>query len=215
MICSCNHIIHQVFDEEKAREDLDSYLNTGIKNNSRPLFNVIQDLDVNDVSLLDIGGGIGAVVFELFEKGITQAIYFDISSPYEKVFQSEVAKRKLNDRIKSYVGDFTDFAHFIAPADLTTLDKVICCYPEYRPLVEQAVSKTNKWIAFSLPRDTWWVRVGAKIDYHWNRLKSGKAFPTYIHPIEKIETIIKSAGFEKKRQIYQREWTALLFKRAD
>lgn len=44
--------------------------------------------------------------------------------------QEEAKRKGLDDRIRFYHGDFVDLASEIPPADIVTLDRVICCYPD-------------------------------------------------------------------------------------
>ena len=46
----------------------------------------------------------------------------------------------------------------IDQADLVVLDKVICCYPDFHTQIGSAATKAEKWIAYSLPVDIWWVK---------------------------------------------------------
>lgn len=82
MSCCCTDPYHTMFDASKATEDLNDYLSTGYKHSSRPLFKLLDGLDVGGSSLLDIGGGIGAIPFELFGRGLARAVHHDISRAY-------------------------------------------------------------------------------------------------------------------------------------
>jgi magnesium-protoporphyrin O-methyltransferase len=204
-----------LFDASKAHEDLNDYLRTGYKHSSRPLFKLLDGLDVDGCSLLDVGGGIGAIAFELFKRGLAHAVHNDIAPAYVQTFLAEASRRKLLDHVTSYEGDFTMLHHNIPNADIVTLDKVICCYPEYEDLVRQSSAKAGRWYVINLPREHWLVRIGMRIDFYLTKWRTGKAFPTYFHPVSKIVEYLERTGFRKSGQVFQREWTALIFQRVN
>ncbi|NND33192.1 MAG: hypothetical protein HKN76_11430 [Saprospiraceae bacterium] len=213
MHCCRTQDYSDLFDSQKALADLNDYRKNGVKKSSRPLFVVIDQLPLQGQTLLDIGGGIGAVVFELFAKGIRYAEINDISAAYIKQFREESVRQEVVAKSRSFIGDFTSVHRDIAEADLITLDKVICCYPDYRSLVQLSSAKARRWYAINLPRNAWWVYILMRIDYYWQKMVRGKAFLTYFHPLSEIETQLAQAGFRKIKQKTQNEWVALLFER--
>ncbi len=198
------------FDLERAQTELEEYLRTGIKKSSRPLMNLLQKLPLEGKTLLDIGGGIGSIDFELFKRGLTQTTYIDISRAYTDTFIAEAKRRNIMDNCRVIKGDFPILAPLINRADLVVLDKVICCYDDYVDLVSSSIGKADKWYAYTIPRDNWWVKVGQKFD-GWARSFRGDRFRTYIHPVRKIERLIQKAGFKKIDQRFQREWLSVVF----
>lgn len=202
-----------LFDHQKAMEDLNDYRDHGVKKSSQPLFDVLEKIPVKDLTLLDVGGGIGAVIFEMFKRGIRYAVLNDISAAYVTQFRNESLRQNVARKSTSQIGDFTSVHKDIEDADLVTLDKVICCYSDYRSLVQLSSSKARKWYAINLPRNTWWVYALLRLDYYWQKLTIGKAFLTYFHPIHKIESLLLEAGFHKVRERKQNEWVAILFQR--
>lgn len=213
MSSCCDLKYQNEFDLERAREELANYGAKGIKKNSRPLMAVVRGLPVRDSTLLDIGGGVGAVTFELFGEGIKSATHVDISAAYVQTFLAEAGRRGLDRRVASLQGDFVDLHDQVEPADLVTLDKVICCYEDYEQLVTHSASKARRWYAYSLPRDRWWVHLVHRLEEGIvNRLR-GKKFRSFVHPTRAIEQLLEDQGFRKIRQGYQREWEAVVFER--
>ena len=58
--CQCQGI-EQVFDERQAKKDLKQYRKKGPSSTTRILVEAIKAQGVQDLSLLDIGGGVGAI----------------------------------------------------------------------------------------------------------------------------------------------------------
>ncbi len=210
----CNHQLYDAaFDAKKAQADLAEYLKTGVKKTSRPFLETLQSLPLEGHALLDVGGGIGAVTFELLlNKGISKATHVEISKAYAEVFKAEAERRSLTEKVESILGNFPDLENQIQEADLVMLDKVICCYKDYEELVEASVRKARKWYVYSVPRDVWWVRLGLWVEVRIDRMK-GRHFEAYIHSIEGIESIITAAGFRKKEVKFQREWRIAVFEK--
>jgi len=208
----CQNCYDVVFDRKKALEDLESYRKGGIKKNSLHLLQALKALPLEGHSLLDIGGGIGALIFELAGRGIREATHIELSSAYAEVFLEQVKEQKISIPIQNGVGDFISLAAQVEPASLVTLDKVICCYEEFEALVRTSVGKAQRWYAYTVPRDLWWVRWANQLErLAW--IVKGKPLKTYVHPTARIEELVCLAGFRKISQAYQREWMAVLYEK--
>ncbi len=83
------------------------------------------------------------------------------------------------------------------PADIVTLDRVICCYPDMEKLVELSAKRAIKIYGLVYPRDTWWVRAGLAIGNLYLRVR-GSAYRTFSHPTKVVEAIVHSSGFKEK-----------------
>ena len=210
----CQALYDHTFDTAKANEDLQAYYDHGIKNNSRQLYNMISTLPLEGIDALDVGGGVGAITFELFKLGVRSATMVDISVQYVQLFLEEAKQQGLYNSAQGIQGDFLQCANQISPHDLLVMDKVVCCYNNYDSLVSRAGEKARRWIAYSLPADVWWVRWGHWFEQIWNRVK-GDHFKTYVHPTAKIEAILLSKGFRLLEKRRWREWEYALFERKD
>ena len=209
----CTPVYDAEFDQQHAENDMYDYLSTGPKKNTVPLLKSLGGIDLSGKTFLDIGGGIGAMTFESFKRGIASAQHVDISAAYSKAFQGEADKRGLGQRIQSITGDFVNVHDVVSTADVVVLDKVICCYKEFEPLVLHASQKADGWIAFSVPRNVWWVRLYDAFDNKWRALK-GKPFPTYVHSTDRIDEILVNEGFYNLRKSYYREWFIAVYQRS-
>lgn len=212
MTCCNAKIYNDAFDAKTAQQELEDFRKKGPKKNSRPLIRLLKQMDIKNASLLDIGSGVGAVIFELFECGISNAVYTDYSSAYHAAFREEAKTRSLEKVTESFVGDFLETHQNIKKADLVTLDKVICCYENYEDLVKLSVQKALKWYAYSIPRDVWWVKWVHVLTEKMKVLK-GNTFRTYVHPAGKIEQIIIENGFKKIHDLNKMEWQTCIFEK--
>jgi len=208
----CKPIYDGFFDQKVADKQLRRYLKKGVKRNTRPLVNALKKLPLQDRSLLDIGGGVGEIPFELDKKGIDQISHVDLSTAYSNAFFSEVKKRDMTDRVKRYQGDFVDLHDQLEPADVVTLDKVICCYEDYKHLVDYSSAKAQKWYAYTVPRDVWWVKAVQQLGVLIQKIRRDP-FRPYVHSTQKIEERLQRAGFKKIHQSYQLQWMTSVFER--
>ena len=62
--CQCIGI-ERFFDVKQAKKDLKKYRKNGAQKATKTLINAISSHNINSFSLLDIGGGIGAIQHEL------------------------------------------------------------------------------------------------------------------------------------------------------
>jgi len=93
-------------------------------------------------------------------------------------------------------GDFVTTAATLPSADAVVLDRVVCCYPHFRTLLEAAVSRSNRLLALSYPRDRWYVRLVVSL-LNLRQVVTRKAFRVVVHSGAAMEEIILAHGFER------------------
>lgn len=150
-------------------------------------------------TLLDVGSGVGSLTFGLLERGITHAIAVDASLAYNGVARQEAERLGRAGAVRFIHGDFVTVASELPVAALVTLDRVVCCYPSYGPLLDAAVRHADRCLALSYPRDAWYVRLGVRLENGQRRLRKNP-FRTFVHPVARMERMIRAAGFELSRR---------------
>ncbi len=209
----CNYSPYdQAFDAQRAQRELRDFLAAGPMASSQLLLDALSDLPLEGKSLLDVGGGIGAVTFELFQRGIHSATHVDISRANVDAFRSEAASRSLSEKIVSLQGDFATLHEEVSPADLVVLDKVLCCYPDYASLLSRSASKACRWYVYSIPRDRWWVRIYFFFDGWLDRMR-GRYIPLYFHPARAIDRMLNAAGFTSTKERLVGKWRVAVFEK--
>jgi magnesium-protoporphyrin O-methyltransferase len=166
------------------------------------------------MTLLDIGSGIGTIPHELLASDLAGAIVVEASAAYLNVSENEAARRGHRDRLTYYHGDFVELAGTLPPADIVTLDRVICCYPDMEKLVEASVAKAKHVYGLVYPRERWATRTGVAVVNLFLRLRGG-AFRTYIHSSDAMEAIVQRYGF--RRSFYARTflWQVVTYTRRE
>jgi ubiquinone/menaquinone biosynthesis C-methylase UbiE len=209
--CQCQGI-EELFNEKAAVKELNSYRSKGPDKTTRMLITAIQSQGVKGSSLLDIGGGIGAIQHALLLAGVTQATDVDASSAYVKVARREAERRGFAERVRFVHGNFVELAEQVQPADIVTLDRVICCYPDMDRLVELSAQRARKLYGLVYPRNTWCVKIGLTILNLFFKLQKNP-FRTFQHPSQAVEAIVQRHGFKQVYQGHTLVWNVVLYDR--
>ena len=212
MVCSCSNFpetADRQFTVEKAAKELQAYRKGRLGPTTRLLRDSIVELGLSHGSLLDIGGGVGALTFELLDRGTTKALVVDASSAYAAAAREEVARTGRMDSATIVQGDLLALAGKLPVADLVTLDRVVCCYPAYEPMLHEVVRHALRGVALSYPRDRWFVRSGMWLENARRARKSG--FRTFVHPPAQMQQVIERAGFKLARRRTTLAWTVDVF----
>lgn len=180
-----------------ARRYRRRYARRGFEPAQRQLIEGLRQAGFAAASLLEIGCGVGYLHQQLLREGAGRAQGVDISE--EMLAQARVSARDagLAGRTEYRQGDFVDIAGDIEPADVTLLDKVVCCYPDAEALVTRSVSKTRRVYALTYPRDRAITRLGVRVLGFFLWLVRS-TFRTYVHDPRRIEGWIAAAGFKKR-----------------
>src|SRR5690348_2011771 len=120
-----------IFDRRQAERELRRFRRGGPDKTTRTLVRAVRDTlgeaALAGASVLDIGGGIGAIQLELLGMGAGSAISVDASPAYVEAATEEAARRGYAARITHRAANFVEVAPEVAPADIVTLERVICC----------------------------------------------------------------------------------------
>jgi SAM-dependent methyltransferase len=210
--CSLDYDVH--FDAENARGDLLDYRANGAEGATRRLLDVLIREGISGASLLDIGGGVGIVELELLEAGIANAVDVDASGPYLAVAESEAAERGFGDRTAYRHGDFVAIADEIKPADVVTLDRVICCYHDVRSLVSRSASHARRLYGLVYPVDRWWTRTAVWVMNLVTRLQRSD-YRAHVHSAKLVDRLIREAGLELRYHHAGKVWQTAVYARVD
>lgn len=210
--CSLDYDVH--FDAENARGDLLDYRANGAGGATRRLLDVLIGEDVSGASLLDIGGGVGIVELELLEAGAASSVDVDASGPYLAVAESEAAERGFGDRTAYRHGDFVAIADEVEPADVVTLDRVICCYHDVRSLVSRSANHAGRLYGLVYPVDRWWTRSAFWVFNLVTRIQRSD-YRAYVHSATLVDWLIREAGLELHYHHAGRVWQTAVYSRVD
>jgi magnesium-protoporphyrin O-methyltransferase len=209
--CQCKGI-ETVFGEGEARGELKSYHKKGPAKTTRILIDALKEQGIEGMTLLDIGGGVGAIQYELLHDGVERARAVDASSAYIGVAREEAERQGLSDRVEYQHGNFVDMAPGIAPADIVTLDRVICCYHDVESLVGLSAEKAGRLYGLVYPRDTWWTRLAAWAGNVWLWV-ARNPFRAFVHPTRTVEALVHERGLTRRFHRLSGPWQVAVYAR--
>jgi hypothetical protein len=213
MACSCfgfGNTADEHFNADKVTKELAQYRRKGPGPTTRRLRDGLVSAGLREGTLLDIGGGLGILSLELLDAGFSRAVVVDASSAYLAAASEEATRRGRSASTEFRHGNFLMVAGQLAPSSVVTLDRVVCCYPSYEPLLEQALPLARTGFAMSYPRDRWFVRVGIWFE-NATRRRKGKPFRTFVHPPSDMMRIIQGAGFRLASRSRTLAWSCDVF----
>jgi magnesium-protoporphyrin O-methyltransferase len=193
--CGCQNYDLE-FDQKVARRDLAAYRRRGPGGSTKTLIDALESEGVAGLTVLDIGGGVGAVHLELLAAGAARAIDVDASAAYVEAAKEEAARRGYAQRVDHRYGDFAELADEIGSCDIVALDRVVCCYPDMPRLIRLSVARAERLFGIVHPRETWWTRLGIGIENWFRRRGNGTQF--FVHPVAAMDRAIRDAGFEPR-----------------
>lgn len=209
--CQCQGI-EELFSEEYVAKELKRYRRRGPDKTTRMLIEALKEEDVQGLTLLDIGGGLGAIQHEMLYAGVQHATDIDASNAYISASKAETTRRGFAERVNYRHGNFVDLAENVPPADIVTLNRVICCYPDMQKLVGLSVARAGKYYGLVFPREDWWMKMWLAVQTIYLRLIRSR-FRTFLHPTKAVEELVRAQGF--KRRFYQRTfvWQVVVYAR--
>jgi hypothetical protein len=211
--CRQCRAIESMFNTRTAEWELRRYHKRGLVKTTRVLVDALRREGVAGETLLDIGGGIGAIQMALLKGGAQSVTDVDASGAYIQVARGEAEREGFGDRIRYVHGNFLDIADRISSAGIVTLERVICCFPDMPGLVAASSERAGKLYGLVYPRDAWWMRSGALVANLLMRLRR-PVFHFYVHRTAAVEKLLQEAGLE--RCFYQNVglWQVCVYGRA-
>jgi len=204
--------IAREFDGD-ACEFCERYKNKGLSRSSKLLLRFILDNRVRDRSILDLGCGAGGLSFELLKEGAGNAVGFDLS-PNMLSAATELAQANgLESRAKFELGNAATSE--LPGSDIVVMDKVLCCYSEWKPLLKNAMEASRMMIGFTVPRDAGLTklpfRLALKVVNYFQKRRGGVLF--YLHPLGTIDKTMRESGFTRRKKQGSRFWLVFLYSR--
>src|SRR5262245_57151444 len=127
------------FGRRRARRDARRFRRRGPDPGTQQLLTAIGGASLPPhPTLLDIGGGVGTIHHALLDRGFSQATHVDASAAYLAVADEEAQRLGHGQRVTFQRADFREVAAWLPIVDVVTLDRVVCCDPDYDSLLAAA-----------------------------------------------------------------------------
>jgi magnesium-protoporphyrin O-methyltransferase len=213
MSCCHEHGCGEFFSEKLAARDARRYRKKGLDGISRRVFDALTRRGVAGATVLEVGGGNGAIQLELLKAGAAGSVNVELSPAYERHARELAAEAGLADRVERRLLDFAARADELEPADVVVLNRVVCCYPDYDRLVGAAAEHARGRLVLTFPRDAWWTRAGVAASNGWLRLR-GNTFRAFVHPPAAIAAAARRRGLDVTDESRGLVWQLAAFERA-
>lgn len=221
MTCYQCQGIEDMFGERMARRQLRHYRRKGPGRATRQLLDAIAGAGagvagagagVAGGTFIDIGGGVGAIQHELMARGAARGTSADASPAYLAAARFEAEERGYADRMTYVEGDFVRKANKVGPADIVTLDRVVCCYPDMPALLGAAAVRARRTLGLIFPRDTRFIRAGVAVVNLFQRLRR-HPFRVFVHDPDQVEAVLARHGLSRSYLRDGMVWRVLVVKR--
>ena len=195
-----------MFRGRAARADRRRFLRRGLDDRQRALL----DVELASGSQLDIGCGVGALGLTGLKRGLASCSFVDVSRDYLAAARQLAGEVGVEARASFLQGDAASLD--LPEADLVTLDRVVCCYPDAGALLAAAARASRRYLTFSYPPDRWWLRGCIRAA---NGLLGGfgREYRAFIHPEAELHAAAATAGHTQVDAQRFGVWRVVTFER--
>jgi hypothetical protein len=211
--CCARHGQEELFGEKSARRDARRYRRRGADKMARSLARRAAARGVEGATVLEIGGGVGAVLLELLRRGAAHGEIVELVPAYEPFVRELAGEQGLGDRVGFRTADLVEDAESRTPADLVVLNKVVCCTPDGVELAGIAAGLARRTLVLSHPRETWWARAALALVNGGFRLL-GRRFRVFVHRTRALEAAIEAQGLVRASEAHGPLFRVAAFERA-
>jgi SAM-dependent methyltransferase len=183
----------QVFDDRFARRTAADYRRKGLNRTARAVVAAVEERGVRGVSVLEIGGGVGAIHLELLRRGAASATNLELSPAYEAEAAALIAEAGLTGRVTRRIADIAADPESVDAADVVVLHRVVCCYPDHERLLGAAADRATRLLVFSHPPGHRLLRALAALENLGLRA-AGTPFRTYVHSPAAMLAVLQEHG---------------------
>lgn len=181
MSCCAPKGYRELFGERAARRDARRYRRKGLDETAQEMVEFLRGRGLDDATVLEIGGGVGAIGLELLRAGADRAVEVELSPNYERSAAELARELGFEGRVERRLGDLVAEGEGVPAADAVVMHRVVCCYPDVDALVGAAGERARRHLVLSFPRDRRLVRGGRRVINLWFRLRRWD-FRFHLHP---------------------------------
>jgi magnesium-protoporphyrin O-methyltransferase len=203
----------QIFSERSARSDARGYRRRGLDEVSGTIVRLVRERGVSGRTLLEVGGGVGAIEIELLKVGLSRAVSIELTPTYEEEAGALLREHGFDDRVHRQVLDFALAGGGVEPADFVVLNRVLCCYPDMPLLAGAAANHARRALVLSFPNDRWWTRLAFTLVNVALRV-ARRQFRVFLHPPGSILATAERYGLRPTYSESGRIWHVVALERA-
>lgn len=184
----------EVFGPRFARLTASRYRKRGLDRTARRMVDWLAGHGVEGASVLEIGGGVGAIQLELLSRGAARATNIELSRSFESDATRLNAEAGVTARVDRRIGDIAVDGSMVDPADVVVLHRVVCCYPHIDRLLTAAAEHASHRIVFSHPPRNVVTKAVSGLINVVQRL-TGSPYRSFIHHPDAMLDLLRSRGF--------------------
>jgi magnesium-protoporphyrin O-methyltransferase len=203
----------KLFSQRAARRDAKRYRRSGLDETAEEMISFLRGRGIEGASVLEIGGGIGAVQLELLRAGAAQTTNLELSPEYEDVAVELAREQGVAERVDRRLGDVVSQPDLAGEADAVVMHRVVCCYPDYDALVGAASERARRYLVMSFPRPRPLIRAGFGLVNLGARLMRWE-YRTWVHPPEALVEAAERRGLRVASESRGRIWQVAALERA-
>ena len=195
----------QAFDPGRARRSAARYRSRGLSRTARRIVDLVARRGIEGATVLEIGGGVGDLQIELLRRGAARATNLELSAAYDDEARRLLADAGLADRADRRLVDIATDPDAVEPADVVILNRVVCCYPDFRRLLGAAADHARSQLVFSHPPRNLLSRAVLGGENLSNRM-TGCGFRAFAHPPEAMLAVLAEHGMRPMTPTLGRVW---------
>ena len=170
-----------------------AYRRRGLDRTATRMVGFLREQVLDGASVLEIGGGVGALQLELLRLGAGRATNLELVDSYEGDAAVLAEEAEMADRITRRQVDLATAPEAVDPHDVVVLHRVVCCYPDYERLLGAAAGRARRALVFSHPPAHAMSRAMFAAENGWRRLR-GNPFRAYIHDPGALASAAEQTG---------------------
>ena len=202
----------KLFDEKNARAKAREYARKGLNDDAQRIVAFVRRRLSPGYSVLEVGGGVGAIQLELLRDGAAKAVNIELATQYETVAAELIRERGLGERVERRLGDFVRESGTIPGADVVIMQRVVCCYPDADALVGAGADHARRLLLLTFPVERWWIRVGLAAENALFRLR-GSTFRSFVHSTAAVLAVAQRHGMRVADHHRGLIWQVVAFER--
>jgi magnesium-protoporphyrin O-methyltransferase len=210
--CSPPRGYTRVFSRRTARKDAKRYRRDGLDDAATEMVAFLRARGLQGASVLEIGGGVGAIQLELLAAGAAGATNLELSPEYEDEAAALAREAGVEERVERRLGDVVQEPSLAGEADAVLMHRVVCCYPDYDALVGAASERARRYLVMSYPRPRLLVRIGAGAVNVAARLLRWD-YRTWIHAPQALVEAAERRGLALASESQGRIWQVAALER--
>ena len=184
---------NDMFGPQFARHLASGYRKRGLDKTAARMVGYLADRGVDGATVLEIGGGVGAIQLELLGKGASRTTNLELVDAYDTDATELAESAGMGERMTRRRVDIAATPDVVEAHDIVVLHRVVCCYPDYERLLTAAADHAKRLLVFSHPPRNWLSRTLTRLENVGHRVM-GKSFRTFAHPPAAMVAVAEGRG---------------------